>query len=84
MSLTIPETTTTNPDDPSYRDGRLDGELAAITRLSSRRAHARASMAAPYDQAYADGYMDGFLDQTAANAAHRIKALLATSRKDPQ
>jgi hypothetical protein len=81
MSLMTPETTTTNPDDPSYREGRLDGELAAITRLSSRRAHARAAMAAPYDQAYADGYIDGFLDQTAANAAHRLKTLLATSRK---
>lgn len=84
MSITIPETTTTSPDDPSYRDGRLDGQLAAITRLSSRRAHARAAMAAQYDRAYADGYMDGFLDQTAANAAHRLKALLAPARKDPQ
>lgn len=64
----------------SYQLGKEDGALAAITRLSSRRAHARAAMAKPYDPDYADGYIDGYLDETAANAAHRLRTLLAPSR----
>jgi hypothetical protein len=47
----------------SYNDGYTDGELAAITHLSSRRIHARASMADPYDPLYAQGLIDGYLHQ---------------------
>ncbi|MER6249428.1 hypothetical protein [Streptomyces griseorubiginosus] len=83
MSITAPETTTApHGDDDSYNTGHSDGELAAITRLSSRRAHARAAMAEPYDPAYAAGYIDGFIQQTQANAAHRLRQLIAPSRKD--
>lgn len=64
----------------SYDAGLLDGELAAVSRLSSRRAHARAAMADDYDPLYAQGYMDGYLHQTEVNAAHRLRALLAPSR----
>jgi hypothetical protein len=60
----------------SYDHGLLDGELAAVSRLSSRRAHARAAMADQHDLLYAQGYMDGFLHQTEVNAAHRFRALL--------
>lgn len=56
-------------NDNSYTTGYSDGELAAITRLSSRRAHARAAMADQYDPLYAQGYIDGYLHQTAVNAA---------------
>lgn len=78
MTVMSPEPTTAHPnDDDSYQQGFTDGELAAITLLSSRRAHARAAMAHPYDPAYAAGYIDGYLDQTAENAAARLRALLA-------
>ena len=72
-----PANTGDQPEPTSYQQGYLDGQLAALTHLPSRRAHARASMAAQYDTDYATGYMDGFLDQTAENAAHRLRALLA-------
>jgi len=62
----------------SYDAGLLDGELAAVSRLSSCRAHAIASMADQYDPLYAQGYMDGFLHQTDVNAAIRFQALLRT------
>lgn len=72
-------TMTLNPADlgdeqepTSYDQGRLDGRLAAVDRLPSRRAHARASMARPYDAAYADGYLDGFTYQTDINARIRF------------
>lgn len=78
MSVMTPEPTTIRPDDnDSYQQGYTDGELAALTRLPSRRAHARAAMAHPYDPNYAAGYTDGYLDQTAQNAAVRLRALLA-------
>lgn len=57
--------------DNSFDAGYLDGELAAITQLPSRRAHARISMAEPYDPMYAQGYADGYLNTTAVNAAAR-------------
>ena len=61
MSLMSTEPTPTNPGDGnSYNDGYTDGELAAITNLSSRRVHARASMADPYDPHYAQGLIDGY------------------------
>ncbi|CAM5493534.1 MULTISPECIES: hypothetical protein [Streptomyces] len=56
------------PDD-SFEAGMLDGELAAMTGLNSRRAHARISMAEQYDPMYAQGYSDGYLNTTALNAA---------------
>ncbi|MGV9891668.1 hypothetical protein [Streptomyces sp. NPDC003395] len=67
MSLTSPETTALNGD--SYNDGYSDGELAAITNLPSRRAHARASMADQYDPLYAQGLIDGYLHAIQVNAA---------------
>jgi hypothetical protein len=57
----------------SYDAGLLDGQLAAVTRLPSRRAHAIASMADQYDPLYAQGYIDGYLHQTNVNAAHRYQ-----------
>lgn len=63
MSIQIPETLTTAPDGNSYNDGYTDGELAAITKLPARRAHARANMADPYDPLWAQGYIDGYLHQ---------------------
>ncbi|MFF8910570.1 hypothetical protein [Streptomyces olivaceoviridis] len=60
MSLMTPESAPTNSAD-SYNDGFVDGELAAITGLSSRRVHARASMADQYDVLYGQGLIDGFL-----------------------
>jgi hypothetical protein len=65
MSLTSPETTTVGPFD----EGLIDGELAAITGLSSRRVHARASMADQYDPLYAQGLIDGYLHAIQVNAA---------------
>jgi len=62
MSITLPESFAGNPNgDASYNDGQIDGELAAITGLSSARVHARASMAHPHDPEYAAGYIDGYL-----------------------
>lgn len=58
------------PDDSNpYNDGYNDGELAAITKLSSRRIHARAAMADQYDPLYAQGLIDGYLHQIQVNAA---------------
>ncbi|MEU7435696.1 hypothetical protein AB0B07_33385 [Streptomyces sioyaensis] len=53
--------------DNSFDAGYLDGELAAITGLTSRRAHARIAMAETYDRLYAQGYSDGYLNATAVN-----------------
>ncbi|MFE1767273.1 hypothetical protein ACFW81_24025 [Streptomyces angustmyceticus] len=55
--------------DNSFDTGYLDGELAAITGLPSRRAHARIAMAEDHDPLYAQGYSDGYLNATAINAA---------------
>ncbi|MFD8516513.1 hypothetical protein ACFV27_36910 [Streptomyces antimycoticus] len=69
--MATPTTTRTpygTPDD-SFEAGMLDGELAAMTGLDSRRAHARIEMAADYDRMYAQGYSDGYLHATAINAA---------------
>ena len=52
-----------------YNTGHSDGELAAITKLSSRRAHARAAMADEYDPLYAQGYIDGYLHEIQVTAA---------------
>lgn len=73
MSAMTPETTNTSPAGNSYDDGYTDGELAAITRLSSARVHARASMADMYDPLYAQGLIDGYLHAIAVNAAHAEK-----------
>lgn len=69
MSAMTPETTNTPPADSSYNDGYTDGELAAITHLSSARVHARAAMADMYDPLYAQGLTDGYLHAIAVNAA---------------
>lgn len=61
MSIQIPETPATPSSGDSYNDGFIDGELAAITGLSSRRVHARAAMADQHDVLYAQGLIDGFL-----------------------
>jgi hypothetical protein len=69
MTAMTPEATAMNPgDNDSYNDGYSDGELAAITQLSSRRVHARASMADQYDPLYAQGLVDGFLHAIKVNA----------------
>jgi hypothetical protein len=74
MSIQIPEPTVTGPNSAdSYNDGLLDGELAAITGLSSRRVHARASMADQYDVLYAQGLIDGYLQAIQVNAARAEK-----------
>nr|WSX25507.1 hypothetical protein OG690_38130 [Streptomyces tubercidicus] len=57
--------------DNTFDAGYLDGELAAITGLPARRAHARIAMAEPYDRLYAQGYSDGYLNATAVNNALR-------------
>ena len=71
MSIQIIEPAAIGPDDnsASYNDGHSDGELAAITRLSSRRVHARAAMADEYDPDYAQGLIDGYLHQIQVIAA---------------
>ena len=70
MSLMTPETAATHPgNENSYNAGYTDGELAAITQLSSRRVHARASMADQYDPLYAQGLIDGYLHAIQVNAA---------------
>lgn len=63
MSITLPEPTAAGSPhgNHSYNTGELDGELAAITGLSSERVHARAAMAHPHDPDYAAGYIDGYL-----------------------
>ncbi|MDX3532477.1 hypothetical protein P1P75_40320 [Streptomyces sp. ID05-39B] len=61
MSITATETTPTPNGDTSYNAGYTDGELAAISKLPARRAHAIASMADQYDPLYAQGYADGYL-----------------------
>lgn len=76
--LTIAPAATEPADDASYQDGHSDGELAALTGLSSRRVHARASMADPHDPAYAQGLIDGYLHGTQINAAIQ---LLTDTRK---
>lgn len=77
MTAMTVHTSQSRPDDnPSYKAGHLDGELAALTGLSSRRAHARAAMARPYDPAYADGYLDGFDHQTDINAHIRFNQIV--------
>lgn len=57
--------------DKSFDAGYLDGELAAVTKLPSHRAHTRIAMAEQYDPMYAQGYADGYLNATAVNAALR-------------
>jgi hypothetical protein len=74
MSIMTPEPTAANQSGNSYDDGYTDGELAAITSLSSRRVHARASMADQYDPLYAQGLIDGYLHAIQVNAALAEKA----------
>lgn len=57
------------PND-SWADGYLDGQIAAVTGLPSRRVHARISMAEQYDPVYAQAYSDGYLHATETNAAY--------------
>ncbi|MFH9426011.1 hypothetical protein [Streptomyces sp. NPDC017529] len=57
----------------AFNAGFLDGELAAITKLPARQAHARISMAEQHDPLYAQGYSDGYLHATATNAALRVR-----------
>jgi hypothetical protein len=68
-TMTIAPATTGEPRKTSYDHGLIDGALAAITRLSSRRVHARAAMADQYDVLYAQGLIDGYLHQIQVNAA---------------
>ncbi|NUS82735.1 MAG: hypothetical protein HOY75_08275 [Streptomyces sp.] len=72
--LTIAPAATEPADGSSYNDGYTDGELAAITGLSSRRVHARAAMADQYDVLYAQGLIDGFLHAIQVNASLTEKA----------
>lgn len=71
--LTIAPATAEPADGSSYNDGYTDGELAALTGLSSRRVHARASMADPYDTLYAQGLIDGYLHAIQVNASLAAK-----------
>lgn len=71
MSVMTPESIPAAPsDDDSFNTGLIDGEIAATTRLSARRAHARAAMADQYDPLYAQGYIDGYLHGIELNAAY--------------
>ena len=71
MSITIPETTTTSPDDDqSYGAGYFDGELDAIAKLPSALAHSRAAMADEHDEDWAQGYIDGY--QAQIQATHTL------------
>ncbi|MEE1812663.1 hypothetical protein [Streptomyces sp. BE133] len=72
MTLTLADT---DGPDGSWTTGYTDGELAAMTGLSSRRIHARAAMADDYDPDYATGLIDGYLHTIAINAAHTGGAL---------
>jgi hypothetical protein len=76
MSLMTIASAPTGDDQPktSYDIGTEDGELAAITKLPSRRAHARAAMADQYDPLYAQGYIDGYLAGIARNHAYTEKS----------
>lgn len=67
MTITL---NSTGPED-SWSTGYTDGELAAMTSLSSRRIYARASMADDYDPNYATGLIDGYLHTIAVNAARQ-------------
>lgn len=69
-TMTTESADTTGPDD-SWTTGYTDGELAAMTGLSSRRVHARAAMADPYDHMYAQGLIDGFQHAAAVNYARQ-------------
>lgn len=72
MSVMTIAPTGTGDSPDSWDTGYTDGELAAITGLSARRALARTEMAADYDPTYADGYWQAY----AATVA-----LLAQTRK---
>ncbi|MFD7615718.1 hypothetical protein [Streptomyces sp. NPDC059802] len=67
-TMTIALADTDGPDG-GWTTGYTDGELAAMTGLSSRRIHARAAMADDYDPDYATGLIDGYLHTIAVNAA---------------
>lgn len=53
--------TPSGTDDASRKAGSVDGELAAMTGLSARRALARTEMAKRYDPAYAATYWDAYV-----------------------
>jgi hypothetical protein len=72
MTLALADT---DGPDSSWTTGYTDGELAAITGLSSRRIHARASMADDHDPDYAQGLIDGYLHTIAVNNARTAGAL---------
>ncbi|MCX4792446.1 hypothetical protein OG369_42480 [Streptomyces sp. NBC_01221] len=69
MSLMTFALADTDGPDGSWTAGYTDGELAAMTGLSSRRIHARAAMADDHDPDYATGLIDGYLHTIAVNAA---------------
>lgn len=71
MSILTIAPAATQPGGNSYDQGYTDGEFAALEKLSSRRAHARAAMADDHDPLYAQGYIDGYLHQIAVTAALR-------------
>ncbi|MFE6126682.1 hypothetical protein ACFQ6Q_00195 [Streptomyces sp. NPDC056437] len=60
MSTLTVASAATDPADNSFDTGYTDGELAATTGLSDRRARARIEMAEDYDPLYAAGYWHGY------------------------
>lgn len=54
-------TATAAQTEASRKDGQGDGELAAITNLSARRALARTEMATDHDPAYAAAYWNAYV-----------------------
>ncbi|MGS2592079.1 hypothetical protein [Streptomyces hebeiensis] len=72
-TMTIAPAGTGDNADDRWEAGYTDGELAAITGLTERRARARAEMADDHDPLYAAGYWDGYLHTTAVNGAHNPK-----------
>ncbi|MEU3261018.1 hypothetical protein ABZ694_25050 [Streptomyces albidoflavus] len=58
--------------------GYLDGELAAHTGLSARRANARAAMAHPHDPQWASAFLAGYQAATADPGRRPTRRKLAT------
>ncbi|MEU5360214.1 hypothetical protein ACFY9R_29090 [Streptomyces albidoflavus] len=62
--------------------GYLDGELAAHTGLSARRAHARAAMAQTYDPQWASAFLAGYCAATETDPSRHTTWRQLTNLED--
>ncbi|WP_329126198.1 hypothetical protein [Streptomyces sp. NBC_01353] len=80
MSIETFTSASTGEGDKSWDDGFIDGELAAISGLSARRALARHEMANDHDPMYAAAYWESYartcdyLDLLRQNAANSTES----------